>query len=219
MTWLPVRRTAGAPSTAAAAPPGEAASDAQPSAAAALVWPHPTADSAAPTGPHHVLPMRRRGDPSLDPEPAPGLSSFSFPRQRSLQGFPGDVDADAFAGGGPIPAARPVATGGMHGGVAGLAGQQQLVAAKTQAAMVVPLVDRAGAGGKAGKVVRFERLTPPPPGDRAAAAAGGGEGGAWGDGAASPQWDEAEGGGEGGAGGPVTYIQLPSPVRVNIRMQ
>lgn len=222
MIPLLLLRLAGAPSAAAAAAPGDAAADAQPSAAAAMVWPHPTADSAAPSGPHHVLPMRRRGDPSLDPASAPGLGSFSFPQQRPPQGFPGSIDADPFPGGEPIPAARPYATGSMHGGAASVAGQQhhhhqQLAEAKTPAAMVVPLGDRAGAGGKAGKVVRFERLTPPPPGDRVAAAAGGGEGGAWGGVAGSPL--EEAGGGGGGASGPVTYIQLPSPVRVNIRMQ
>ncbi|KAG2430780.1 hypothetical protein HYH02_013619 [Chlamydomonas schloesseri] len=153
------------------------------------VWPHVPAGSVPGAAVNTSEHMRRRGEEWNEPLP-PYVPSA------------------------PATLSTPVLTSNAAQELAALLQQQQ-------AGLGAALLPAA----KQGKVVRFERMTPPPPGQKGPLVlmAGDGEGATAaleatlapqpiaGTGGAGPPAPEV-------AGGPVAYIQLPSPVKVSIRL-
>eukprot|EP00198_Chlamydomonas_reinhardtii_P000883 XP_001690218.1 predicted protein [Chlamydomonas reinhardtii] len=125
----------------------------------------------------------------------------------------------------PLPPYVPSAPGALTTPVPTSNAAQELAALlqQQQAGLGAALLPAA----KQGKIVRFERMTPPPPGQKGPLVlmAGDGEGAAA-TGALEATFAPQLAGSTGGAaplpqevaGGPVAYIQLPSPVKVSIRL-
>ncbi|KAG2493978.1 hypothetical protein HYH03_007905 [Edaphochlamys debaryana] len=157
----------------------------------ATAWPHvPASVLPGPggPGPNTADLVRRRGDPYAAPS-APYVPSIDVPLPPP---FPAPIQSQAVV-------------------TSQLAQPPYDQALQLPTAAVLP--------SKGGKVVRFERMTPPPPG-----AGGGtaalltGEGSPGSEGLVLVDGEREGTSGGGGPAGHTTYISLPSPVKVSIRL-